>query len=89
MDKSVAAEEQGAQFCKDREISMALFGLQRMGKHRDIYSFDGGSTVTAQGAQYISSELRRYTCKIFIHTCTHFHALLVAVYVVCVEYSGT
>ena len=29
MIKAVAAEEQGAQFCKDREISMALFGLQR------------------------------------------------------------
>jgi hypothetical protein len=31
MDKAILAEEQGIDKAGDREISMALFGLQRMG----------------------------------------------------------
>ena len=31
MAKAIAAEEQGLDRASDREISMALFGLQRMG----------------------------------------------------------
>jgi len=59
MDKAVVAEEQGAQYCKDREISMALFGLQRMGVHRDIYNFHAGPASSAIGAQKVSPELKR------------------------------
>lgn len=56
MDKAVVANEQGAQFCKDREISMAMFGMQRMGVHRDVYGFSGGSTSPGFGAfRYIPS----------------------------------
>jgi hypothetical protein len=33
IEKSVSADEQGADPCVDREISMALFGLQKMGEY--------------------------------------------------------
>jgi hypothetical protein len=56
--KSVSSTEQGMQMCKDREISMALFGLQRMGIQHDPYGFPIGSTSTSLGASRVSVELK-------------------------------
>lgn len=58
VNKSVSSAEQGMQMCKDREISMALFGLQRMGIQHDPYGFPIGSTSTSLGAIRVSTELK-------------------------------
>jgi hypothetical protein len=58
IDKSVPADEQGAQICKDREISMALFGLQKMGLHPNIYSYSVSFTTPSLNNDKISPELK-------------------------------
>jgi hypothetical protein len=59
ISRSVSAEEQGMQVCGDREISMALFGLHRMGTQHDHYGFAAGSTSTSLGAPRVTVELKR------------------------------
>ena len=59
MAKAIAAEEQGLDRASDREISMALFGLQRMGQGLAKASGQGlGLSVKGQGLG-LSAELKR------------------------------